>query len=75
MGQLRIVVANQTLYVSLEGEGRSGGTLVRLNDGLEARFSSPECLLDLLEGMVGHRTWQAHQDQIIAQLASIIICA
>ncbi|NTU79305.1 MAG: hypothetical protein HGA45_07870 [Chloroflexales bacterium] len=74
MGQTQITVANQTLCLCFDGDsGR--GVLVRLNDGLEARFSSPECLLHLLEGMVGRRTWQAHRERIEAEIALIQACA
>jgi hypothetical protein len=70
MGRTQITVADQTLCLCIDGEsGR--GMLVRLDDGLEARFSSPECLLHLIEGMVGRRTWQAHHEQIEAEIARI----
>jgi len=75
MEQAQIAVANQTISLSFCGEGCRSGTLVRLNDGLEARFSSPECLLHLLEGMVGHRAWQFHQAQSVATLATLYHCA
>jgi hypothetical protein len=75
MGQTQITVANQILRLDLDGERGQGGTLVRLNDGLEARFNSPECLPHLLEGMVGRRAWLAHHEQITAALASLNICA
>lgn len=75
MGQAQITVANQTFSLSFDGQGCTSGTLVRLNDGLEARFSSCECLLHLLEGVVGRRTWQASRDQIVAELTSVIACA
>lgn len=74
MGQTKITVANQTL--SFTYDGASGqGRVVRLDDGLEARFSSPECLPHLLEGLVGHRTWQAHHERIVAAIAQILPCA
>ena len=72
MLQTQIAVADITLSLSFNCDGCPGGTLVRLPDGVEASFSSPDCLLHLLEGMVGRRTWQAHHDQIEAQLAGII---
>lgn len=74
MGQTQITVANQTLCLIFDGQSGQG-TLVRLDDGLEASFSSPECLPHLLEGMVGRRIWQAHREQIVAELARICPCA
>lgn len=68
MGQKQITVANQTLCLCFDGDsGR--GMLVRLDDGLEASFSSPDCLLHLIEGMLGRRAWQAHRERIEAELA------
>lgn len=68
MGRKQITVANQTLCLCFDGDsGR--GMLVRLDDGLEASFNSPECLLHLIEGVVGWRAWQAHREHIEAQLA------
>jgi hypothetical protein len=75
MAQTQIVIANQTLSLRLSGEGPGRGTLVRLNDGLEGSFSNCECLLHLLEGMIGRRAWLAHQDQIVATVATICDCA
>lgn len=75
MGQTQITVANQVIRLNLDGERGQGGTLVRLSDGLEASFNSPECLPHLLEGMVGRRVWLAHRDQIVAALANLNICA
>ncbi len=74
MGQTQIIVANQTLRLSYD-RASGQGMLVRLDDGLEARFSSPECLPHLLEGMVGRRTWQAHHERIEAEIAQVLLCA
>jgi hypothetical protein len=76
MGQTQITVANQVLSLNLNSGSSQGGTLVRLSDGLEASFNSPECLPHLLEGMVGRRAWLAHQDQIAAAIATLkTLCA
>lgn len=75
MGQAQITVANQTFSLSFDGQGCASGTLVRLNDGLEASFSSRECLLHLFEGVIGRRTWQANREQIVAELVSLCDCA
>lgn len=74
MGQAQITVANQTLRLFFSGADGQG-TVVRLDDGLEASFSSLECLPHLLEGMVGRRTWQAHRERIVAELATMLPCA
>ncbi len=74
MGRTQITVANQTLCLIFDSQS-GHGTLVRLNDGLEASFSSPECLPHLLEGVVGRRIWQAHHEQIVAEVARFIPCA
>lgn len=68
MGRTQITVANQTLCLVFDGQSGQG-MLMRLDDGLEGRFSSPECLLHLIEGMVGRRVWQSHHEQIVAELA------
>jgi hypothetical protein len=73
MREMEIRVANFTL--SLRHDERTlGGSVVRQQDGLEARFSSPECLQHLLEGMVGRRAWQAHCEQIMAALPGALRC-
>jgi hypothetical protein len=74
MGQAQITVANQTICLCYDGSSGQG-RVVRLDDGLEADFSSPECLPHLLEGLVGRRTWQAHRERIEAELAQILPCA
>lgn len=70
--QMLISVADFTLNLRFDSEGCRGGTLVRLPDGVEATFNSPDCLLHLIEGMVGRRTWQAHRDHIETQIARIL---
>lgn len=70
MDQMQIEVASYTLSISFDCEGCSGGTLVRLPDGIEARFSSRDCLLHLLEGMVGRKLWQSHHSEIEAQIVA-----
>jgi hypothetical protein len=72
MGQTQITVANITLSLTFDYDGSAGGTVVRQQDGVEARFSSPDCLLHLIEGLVGRRAWQAHHDQIQAAVASAL---
>lgn len=74
MGQAQITVANQTICLFYDGNSGQG-TVVRLDDGLEAHFSTPECLPHLLEGLVGRRTWQVHREQIEAEIASLLPCA
>jgi hypothetical protein len=73
--QARLTVANQIFSLRFDGAGCASGTLVRLNDGLEASFSSPECLLHLLEGVVGRRLWQANREQVVAELLALRECA
>ena len=75
MEQAQITVANQTISLSWQGAGCTCGTLVRLNDGLEASFNGHDCLLHLIEGMVGRRAWQAQQAQIIATIQTICRCS
>lgn len=75
MDQTQITVANQTFSLCFDGHGCSSGTLVRLNDGLEASFSSCDCLLHLLEGVVGRRAWQANREQILATIPWLSTCA
>lgn len=65
---MEITVANSTLRVRFDGDSCSSGTLVRHSDGVEASFSSPDCLLHLLEGMLGRRAWQAHREAVLGQL-------
>lgn len=72
MLQTQIRVANYTMDLRFDCEGCPGGTLVRLPDGVEARFSSRECLLHLFEGLVGRRTWQAYHTQIEASIAALL---
>jgi len=74
MEQAQITVANQTIRLRWQGTGCRSGTLVRINDGLEASFNSPECLLHLLEGMLGRRAWQAQHDQVKAAVAALCRC-
>jgi hypothetical protein len=74
MGQWHFTVANQTLRLSYDGKSGQG-SVVRLDDGLEAHFSSPECLPHLLEGMIGRRAWQACRDRIATELADVLPCA
>lgn len=74
MGRTQLTVANQTLWLSFDGASGQG-SVVRLDDGLEAMFSSPECLPHLIEGLVGRRTWQAHKEQIVAEIARMFPCA
>jgi len=64
MREMEIRVASYTLSLRFEDDVPSG-TVIRQPDGVEARFSTVDCLLNLLEGMVGQRTWQTHRDQII----------
>ena len=73
MRETQITVANYTLSLRLN-ERTLSGTVVRQPDGVEAHFSSPECLLHLLEGMVGCRAWQAHGEQIMASLPKTLRC-
>lgn len=73
MRETEITVASYTLSLRLN-ESAPGGTVVRQPDGVEARFSSPECLLHLLEGMVGRRVWQSHREQIMAALPGELRC-
>jgi hypothetical protein len=75
MGRSEFTVANQTFSLSFDGQSCSSGTLVRLEDGLEARFNDRDCLLHLLEGVVGRRVWQAHREQIEAALSDLCSCA
>lgn len=75
MAQAQMTVANQIFSLSFDGQGCASGTLVRLNDGLEASFNGRECLLHLIEGVVGRRTWQANREQIEATLISLCDCA
>lgn len=74
MGQALITVGNQSYSISLDGTRCPAGTLVRLSDGLEASFNSCECLLHLLEGVVGSRAWQAQREQIVAELVAQCPC-
>jgi hypothetical protein len=67
-GWTQITVAGQNFSLSFDGQGCTSGTLVRHSDGLEARFNSRECLLHLLEGVIGRRTWQARGAEIVAEL-------
>lgn len=67
---MQIVVASYTLRINFDSERCSGGTLVRLPDGVEARFSSRDCLVHLLEGMVGRKLWQSHHNEIEAQIVA-----
>jgi hypothetical protein len=71
MGRAQFTVANQTFSLSFDSQGCGSGTLVRLDDGLEARFSNCECLLHLLEGVVGRRVWQTYRAQIEAELSAL----
>jgi hypothetical protein len=73
MRETEITVANYTLSLRLD-ERTLRGTVVRQPDGVEAHFSSPECLQHLLEGMVGRRAWQANCEQIMAALPSALRC-
>lgn len=75
MAQAQFTVAGQMFCLSFEGQGGMAGTLVRLDDGLEASFSSYECLQHLLEGVVGRRVWQALGEQILAELIAQCACA
>jgi hypothetical protein len=75
MEQAQITVANQTISLCFHDLGCASGTLVRLDDGLEASFSGPECLLHLLEGIVGRRAWQSQQAQIVATVTALCSCA
>jgi hypothetical protein len=75
MAQTQLTVGNQTFSLRFDGHGCTSGTLVRLNDGLEATFNSRDCLLHLLEGVVGRRTWQANYEAIVAAVAQITPCA
>jgi hypothetical protein len=76
MREMVINVASYTLSLRFDSDDAPGGTMVRLPDGVEARFNRPDCLLDLFEGMVGRHAWQAHRDQIIAAVeAAICPCA
>jgi hypothetical protein len=68
MREIEISVASYTLSLCFDDDSAFGGTVVRQPDGVEARFSSHECLLHLLEGMVGRRAWQTYGDQIIEAL-------
>ena len=71
MGQWQITVANQTL--SLSYDGKSGqGSVVRLDDGLEASFSTPECLPHLIEGLLGRRAFNTYRDHITAELSRVL---
>lgn len=63
-----ITVANSTLRVCFDGDSCNSGTLVRHSDGVEASFSSADCLVHLLEGMLGRRAWQAYRDQVVRQI-------
>lgn len=63
-----------TLDVHLDCVTCKTGTVIRNPDGIEARFNSPECLVHLLEGLVGRRTWQAYGPQIEAQIRTVV-CA
>lgn len=65
---MQITVANYTLSLCFDSESCSSGTLVRHPDGVEASFSSPDCLLYLLEGIFGRRAWHTYRDQIVDQL-------
>jgi hypothetical protein len=73
MRETEICVANYTLSLRLD-ERTMSGTLVRQPDGVEADFSSPECLAHLLEGMIGRRAWLAHCEQIMAALPGPLRC-
>jgi len=64
--QMEITVANSTLQVRFDGDMCSSGTVVRQADGIEASFNSPDCLLHLLEGLLGRRAWGACRDQVLA---------
>lgn len=75
MGRSEFTVANQTFSLSFDGQSCTSGTLVRLDDGLEASFNNIDCLLHLLEGVVGRRVWQAQREQIEAALAELCACA
>lgn len=70
-GRNQFTVANQTFSLTFDGEHGSSGSLVRLEDGLEATFSNAECLLHLLEGVVGRRVWQHHRATIEARVLAL----
>lgn len=72
MDQMQIMVASYTLSIRFDCEGCPGGTLVRLPDEIEAHFSSRDCLLHLLEGMLGRRAWQSCRGEIEAQLVDLL---
>jgi hypothetical protein len=74
MGQWQIIVANQTLHLSYDRKSGQG-FLVRLEDGLEASFSSPACLPHLIEGMLGQRAFQTNRDYIANELLRVLPCA
>ena len=65
---MEITVANATLRVCFDGNSCNSGTVVCHANGVEASFSSADCLLHLLEGMLGRRAWQAHRDSVIRQI-------
>jgi hypothetical protein len=74
MGQWQITVANQTLRLSYDGKSGQG-FLVRLEDGLEASFSSPTCLPHLIEGILGQRAFLTNRDHIVHELSRVLPCA
>ncbi|NTV64931.1 MAG: hypothetical protein HGA65_15585 [Oscillochloris sp.] len=76
MRELEISVASYTLRLRFDNNDAPSGTVVRQPDGVEARFNTTDCLLNLMEGMVGQRAWQTHREQIISALREVIcICA
>lgn len=72
MREMEICVASYTLRLRFDNNDTPGGTVVRQPDGVEARFNNADCLLNLMEGMVGQRVWQAYREQIISALREVI---
>ncbi|NJN16918.1 MAG: hypothetical protein HC822_11940 [Oscillochloris sp.] len=66
----KLLIANYTLNLSLDARGQ--GTLVRLPDQVEASFNTYECLLVLLEGILGKRFWNAHREQLVATCNALV---
>ncbi|OAN47211.1 hypothetical protein A6A03_00245 [Chloroflexus islandicus] len=66
--EYRLVVANQILYIIFDGGKRWSGHVVRPSDGIEASFSSRNCLEYVIEGLIGRRVWPQYRQQVVALL-------
>ncbi len=61
---VELVAMQYTIRLEVECLSCCRGSMIRLPDGVEARFNCVDALLVLLEGMGGRRWWQENQAAI-----------